>query len=170
MCYWLVRGILMPMPIDTTLDSIDLRILDVLQEDGRISVNRLAERVGLSASPTLRRLRHLEDSGVIRGYHAEIAPAAIGRGLTVWVTLRLALMSPDRLAAFEQALAGLDAVTSVHHVTGDVDYLVRVDIANLDAYDEVIRQQIPSLPGEAHVTSYVVTSTIAEGRYSVAHE
>lgn len=147
-----------------TLDSIDLRILDVLQVEGRISVNNLAERIGLSASPTLRRLRHLEDTGVIRGYRAEIDPTVIGRGLTVWVTLRLALMNPERLAAFEQALVGLDAVTSVHHVTGDVDYLVRVDIADLDAYDEVIRQQIPSLPGEAHVTSYVVTSTITEQR------
>jgi len=145
-----------------SLDSIDRRILEVVQSDGRISVNELAERVGLSASPTLRRLRRLEQTGVIRGYVADIDPDALGRGLTVWVTLRLALMSPERLDDFEQALVGLDAVTSVHHVTGDVDYMVRVDIADLDAYDEVIRKRIPSLPGEAHVTSYVVTSTITE--------
>ncbi len=143
-----------------TLDAIDRRIVDVLQSDGRISVNELAERIGLSASPTLRRLRRLEEDEVIRGYHADIDPSALGRGLTVWVTLRLALMDPERLAEFEQALVELDSVTSVHHVTGDVDYLVRVDVADLDAYDDVIRKHIPSLPGEAHVTSYVVTSTI----------
>jgi len=84
-----------------------------------------------------------------------------GGGLTVWVTLRLALMDPDRLAEYEQDLASLESVTSVHHVTGDVDYLVRVDIADLDAYDDVIRKKIPSLPGAAHVTSYVVTSEIS---------
>jgi len=145
------------------LDPIDQAILRVMQSDGRISVNDLAERIGLSASPTLRRLRRLEESGVIRGYRADIDPAAIGRGLTVWVTVRLALYDPDELEAFEQSLIALDAVTSVHHVTGDVDYLVRVDIADLDAYDQVIRRQIPSLPGSAHVTSYVVTSTIADG-------
>jgi len=156
------HGILQLMPSTHTLDSIDHAILRVMQNDGRISVNDLAARVGLSASPTLRRLRHLEESGVIRGYRADIDPAALGRGLTVWVTVRLALYDPDELAAFEQSLVALDAVTSVHHVTGDVDYLVRVDIADLDAYDQVIRRQIPSLPGAAHVTSYVVTSTIAE--------
>lgn len=149
-----------PMTSPRTLDAIDRRIVDVLQSDGRISVNELAERIGLSASPTLRRLRRLEEDEVIRGYHADIDPSALGRGLTVWVTLRLALMDPERLAEFEQALVELDSVTSVHHVTGDVDYLVRVDVADLDAYDDVIRKHIPSLPGEAHVTSYVVTSTI----------
>jgi len=159
-----------PMPTNRTLDSIDRRIIDVLQVDGRISVNDLAERIGLSASPTLRRLRRLEQTKVILGYRADIDPHAVGRGLTVWVTLRLALMDPDRLATFEQALVGLDSVTSVHHVTGDVDYLVRVDIADLDAYDEVIRKQIPSLPGEAHVTSYVVTSTIADHHGLVGNE
>jgi len=152
------------MPSAHTLDSIDHAILRVMQSDGRISVNDLATRVGLSASPTLRRLRHLEESGVIRGYRADIDPAALGRGLTVWVTVRLALYDPEQLESFEQSLIALDAVTSVHHVTGDVDYLVRVDIADLDAYDQVIRKQIPSLPGSAHVTSYVVTSTIADGR------
>ena len=158
----LFHGILLPMPSERELDSIDHAILRVMQADGRISVNDLAQRVGLSASPTLRRLRHLEESGVIRGYRADIDPAALGRGLTVWVTLRLALYDPDELSSFEQSLAALDAVTSVHHVTGDVDYLVRVDIADLDAYDQVIRRQIPSLPGSAHVTSYVVTSTIEQ--------
>ncbi len=142
------------------LDSIDRRILDVMSADGRISVNDLAERIGLSASPTLRRLRRLEESGVIRGYHADIDPHTVGRGLTVWVTVRIALFDPDQLADFERELVELDAVTNVYHVTGDVDYLVRVDIADLDAYDELIRRQIPSLPGAAHVTSYVVTSTI----------
>lgn len=146
-----------------TLDTIDHRILEVLADDGRITVNDLAEAVGLSPSPTLRRMRRLEDAGVIRGYRADIDPAAVGRGLTVWVTSRLSLPDASMVEAFEAALADVDAVTSAHHVTGDVDYLLRIEVEDLDAYDRIVRTVLPALPGAAHITSYVVTST-AKGR------
>lgn len=146
------------------LDEIDRRIVDVLATDGRITVNELANRVGLSGSPTLRRLRRLEDEGVIRGYRADIDPDAVERGFSVWVTARLADGDPEVQRAFERGLAALPAVTEAHHVTGDVDYLVRVDVADLDAYDHVIRYELASLPGRAHITSYVVTSTAIERR------
>ncbi len=145
------------------LDTIDHRILEVLADDGRITINDLAEAVGLSPSPTLRRVRRLEDSGVIRGYRADIDPAAVGRGLTVWVTSRLSLPDASMVEAFEGALADVDAVTSAHHVTGDVDYLLRIEVEDLDAYDRIVRTVLPALPGAAHITSYVVTST-AKGR------
>jgi Lrp/AsnC family transcriptional regulator, leucine-responsive regulatory protein len=146
------------------LDSIDRRIVDELRVDGRITVNDLADRVGLSPSPTLRRLRRLEDDGIIRGYGAIIDPAAIGRGFSVWVTARLAVGDPDAQDGFEAGLRALDAVTEVHHVTGDVDYLIRVDVEDLAAYDQIIRNELARLPGQAHVTSYVVTSTAIERR------
>ena len=145
------------------LDTIDRRILAVLADDGRISINDLADEIGLSSSPTLRRVRRLEESGVIRGYRADIDPAAIGRGLTVWVTSRLSLPDASMVEAFEEALADVDAVTSAHHVTGDVDYLLRIEVEDLDAYDRIVRTVLPALPGAAHITSYVVTST-AKGR------
>lgn len=147
-----------------SLDEIDRRIVDELRRDGRMTVNDLADRIGLSASPTLRRLRRLEATGVIRGYGADIDPDAIGRGFSVWVTVRLAVGDPEAQRGFEDGLRALAAVTEAHHVTGDVDYLVRVDVADLDAYDHVIRNELARLPGQAHLTSYVVTSTAIERR------
>jgi Lrp/AsnC family transcriptional regulator, leucine-responsive regulatory protein len=141
------------------LDAIDRRIVAELRHDGRITINELAERVGLSGSPTLRRLRRLEADGVIRGYRADVDPQTIGRGFSVWVTARLAVGDPDAQKAFEDGLRSLAAVTEAHHVTGDVDYLVRVDVEDLAAYDHVIRNELATLPGQAHITSYVVTST-----------
>lgn len=146
------------------LDAIDRRIVDELRADGRITVNDLAERIGLSGSPTLRRLRRLEADGVVRGYTARIDPDAIGRGFSVWVTARLAVGDPEAQRGFEDGLRALDAVTEAHHVTGDVDYLIRVDVADLEAYDHVIRNELARLPGQAHITSYVVTSTAIERR------
>ncbi len=141
------------------LDAIDRRIVAELRHDGRVTINELAERVGLSGSPTLRRLRRLEADGVIRGYRADVDPQTIGRGFSVWVTARLAVGDPDAQKAFEDGLRSLPAVTEAHHVTGDVDYLVRVDVEDLAAYDHVIRNELATLPGQAHITSYVVTST-----------
>jgi Lrp/AsnC family transcriptional regulator, leucine-responsive regulatory protein len=146
------------------LDVIDRRIIDELRADGRVTVNELADRVGLSPSPTLRRLRRLEDRQVIRGYTAIVDRDAIGRGFSVWVTARLAVGDPEAQDGFERGLAALDAVSEVHHVTGDVDYLVRVDVEDLAAYDHVIRNELARLPGQAHITSYVVTSTVTERR------
>lgn len=143
----------------TELDAIDRRIVETLRAEGRIAVNELAARVGLSGSPTLRRLRRLEEAGVVRGYHADVDPDAIGRGFSVWVTARLAVGDPEAQEGFEAGLRAIDAVTEAHHVTGDVDYLIRVDVADLDAYDHVIRFELSRLPGQAHITSYVVTST-----------
>ena len=149
----------------SSLDDIDRAIVDVLRRDGRITVNDLAEHIGLSASPTLRRLRRLEDGGVIRGYRAEVDPAAIGRSLTIWVTARLMVGDPDAQAGFEAGLAAIDAVSEVHHVTGDVDYLIRVDAADLTDYDRIVRVDLAELPGQAHITSYVVTSTALDRRW-----
>ncbi len=146
------------------LDQIDRRIVDTLRADGRITVNDLAERVGLSGSPTLRRLRRLEADGVIHGYQARVAPDAIGRGFSVWVTARLAVGDPEAQHGFETGLRAIESVTEAHHVTGDVDYLIRVDVADLSAYDHVIRNELATLPGQAHITSYVVTSTAIQPR------
>lgn len=148
----------------SALDEIDRRIVDEVRRDGRVTVNDLAERIGLSASPTLRRLRRLETEGVIRGYAADVDPAAVDRGFSVWVTARLAVGDPDAQRGFEEGLRAVEAVTEAHHVTGDVDYLIRVDVADLAAYDQVIRNDLARLPGQAHITSYVVTSTAIERR------
>jgi Lrp/AsnC family leucine-responsive transcriptional regulator len=142
------------------MDEIDEAILAVLDRHGRISNAELADRVGLSPSPCLRRVRRLEDSGVIRGYRALIDPAAIRRGLRVFAGVRLARHARADVLAFERAVVQLPEVVHSHHVTGNYDYLLQVEVADLAAYEHFHANRMASLPGVASVASYVAMKTL----------
>lgn len=143
------------------MDDVDRAILAVLEKDGRISNADLAERVGLSPSPCLRRVRRLEQAGVIRGYRALIDPAVIGRGLRVFTGVRLARHARADVLAFERAVVRLPEVVYTHHVTGNFDYLLQVEVADLSAYEDFHANRLAGLPGVAMVTSYVAMKTIS---------
>lgn len=145
------------------MDDVDRSILAVLEKDGRISNAELAARVGLSPSPCLRRVRRLEETGVIRGYRALIDPAAAGRGLRVFTGVRLARHARADVAAFERAVTRLPEVAHAHHVTGNYDYLLQVEVADLPAYERFHASKLASLPGVAAVTSYVTMKTLSPG-------
>lgn len=146
------------------MDPIDRSILAVLADDGRISNADLAARVGLSPSPCLRRVRRLEEDGTIRGYRATIDPAAIGHGLRVFVGVRLARHSRAEVQAFEKAVIALAEVVAVHHVTGNFDYLIHVEVADLAAYEHFHAARLADLPGVAAVNSYVTMKTLEPPR------
>jgi Lrp/AsnC family transcriptional regulator, leucine-responsive regulatory protein len=118
-------------------------------------------KVGLSPSPCLRRVRRLEESGVIRGYRALIDPAAVGRSLRVFVGVRLMRHAHADVAAFERAVVQLGEVVYSHHVTGNFDYLVQVEVADLPAYENFHATRLAALPGVAAVTSYVTMKTLS---------
>jgi len=143
------------------MDELDQSILAVLDKDGRISNAELADRVGLSPSPCLRRVRRLEEIGVIRGYRAVIDPAAIGRGLRVFAGVRLIRHARADVVAFERAVIRLPEVVYTHHVTGNYDYLLQVEVADLPAYEDFHANRLASLPAVAAVTSYVTMKTIS---------
>lgn len=135
--------------LPTSLDRTDLRILAVLQSDGRISNQDLAERVSLSPAPCLRRVRRLETAGVIRGYHANIAPGALGLGLLAFVNVKLSKeggarsRAPD--AEFAESVSAWPEVVECHAMTGDLDYLLKVRVRDLEHFsafmmDRVLRQ------------------------------
>ncbi|GAB3845036.1 Lrp/AsnC family transcriptional regulator [Dactylosporangium cerinum] len=145
------------------MDDVDRAILAVLEKDGRINNADLAARVGLSPSPCLRRVRRLEDTGVIRGYRALIDPAAVGRSLRVFVGVRLARHARADVAAFERAVLRLPEVVHTHHVTGNFDYLLHVEVADLSAYEDFHANRLAGLPGVAAVTSYVTMKTLPTG-------
>src|SRR5882757_4664965 len=109
------------------MDDVDRSILAELEKDGRISNAELADRVGLSPSPCLRRVRRLEESGAIRGYRAVIDPAALGRGVRVLAGVRLVRHGRAEITAFERAVVRLPGVVFCHHVTGNFDYLLQVE-------------------------------------------
>jgi Lrp/AsnC family leucine-responsive transcriptional regulator len=143
------------------MDQMDRSILAVLDKDGRISNAELADRVGLSPSPCLRRVRRLEGTGVIRGYRAVIDPAAIGRSLRVFAGVRLIRHSRADVVAFERAVIRVAEVVHSYHVTGNYDYLLQVEVADLPAYEDFHANRLASLPGVAAVTSYVTMKTLS---------
>jgi Lrp/AsnC family leucine-responsive transcriptional regulator len=142
------------------MDDVDRAILAVLEAEGRINNAELAARVGLSPSPCLRRVRRLEESGVIRGYRAVIDPGAVGRSLRVFAGVRLIRHARADVLAFERDVVRLPEVVHSHHVTGNYDYLLQVEVADLPAYEAFHANRLASLPGVAAVTSYVTMKTL----------
>ena len=135
------------------MDRLDRAILRHLQADGRLSNVELAERVRLSPSPCLRRVRALEAAGVIRGYHADVDPAAVGRGFEVTVHVELTLKDRATVEAFERGIAGLDEVVECRRMFGVPDYVMRVAVTDADAYEAFYMSKLAELPGLARVNS-----------------
>ena len=135
------------------METIDRAILRQLQDDGRLSNVELAQRVNLSPSPCLRRVRALEASGAIRGYHAEIDPAAIDRAFEVVVHAELSLKDRVTVEAFEERIAQMDAVVECRRMFGIPDYVIRVAVADAAAYETFYMTQLAELPGLARVNS-----------------
>jgi DNA-binding Lrp family transcriptional regulator len=135
------------------LDRIDRRILRSLQAEGRISNVELARRAGISAPPCLRRVRALEEAGVIRGYHADLAPEALGYGVTVFAQVGLASQAETDLKAFEQLVATWPEVREAHMLTGDVDFLLKIVAVDWDSYQRFLSAKLTSAPNVSHVKS-----------------
>lgn len=145
-------------------DPIDARILRELSRDGRISNLALAGRVGLSASATSRRVAELERRGVIAGYRAVLDRAAMGTGFVAYVAVGLSVHTRDAQAAFERAMATAPEVRECHNVTGAVEYLLRVEAADLPAYKHFHTEVLGALPTVAAITSYVVMGSPKDDR------
>ncbi len=143
------------------MDKVDRAILLQLQENGRLSNVELAERVGLSPSPCLRRVRSLEASGVITGYHAAIDAVAVGCGFQVLVHVTMTVKDrKDTMKAFEAQVAAIDEVIECRRMFGDPDYLLWVAVADLDAYERLYMSKLVGLPGVARTVSQLTLKTI----------
>jgi Lrp/AsnC family transcriptional regulator, leucine-responsive regulatory protein len=142
------------------MDRLDDAILSHLQADGRLTNADLAERVRLSPSACLRRVRALEAAGVIAGYHAVVDPAAIERGFQVLVYTTLTMRNRDTIAAFEDAVVALDEVVECHRMFGDPDYVIRIAVRDVDAYERFLIDTFADLPGMARMTSQFAMKTI----------
>jgi Lrp/AsnC family leucine-responsive transcriptional regulator len=142
------------------LDSTDRRILRELQADGRISNVELAERVRLSPSPCLRRVKNLEERGYIRGYMAVLDRAKVGRGMYVHVMVSLTSQRQETLEAFEKAVADLPEVLECYLMAGESDYLLAVAVADLEAYQTFFREKLGEVPGVASLRSLISMKTV----------
>ena len=138
------------------IDEINDRILQELTRDGRISNIDLADRVGLSPSACLRRVQELERSGIIKGYRAVIDRAALGQGFTVVMAVGLSRHTKEEQRAFERAVERAPEVRECHNVTGAVEYLLRVEVADLAAFKTFHTDVLGALPQVQSLTTYVI--------------
>ncbi len=135
------------------LDRIDLKILRELACEGRLGWRELAERVGLSLTPTLRRVRRLEDEGYIQGYVAQLDEARLAGSVSVFVSVTLTSQAEETLARFEARIAEAPQVMSCFLMTGDADYVLRVVVKDLEAYQTFMTGTLTRIPGVAHIKS-----------------
>ncbi len=142
------------------LDNLDRRILDALQRNAKLSNAQLAEEVGLSPSPCLRRVRLLEEAGVIRGYHAELDRSKSGLGLTVFVGVKVERHHDASANAFRAAVIDLPEVISCHVVSGESDFLLQVVLPDLASYEDFLFSTLLKLPAVSDIRSNFAISTV----------
>jgi DNA-binding Lrp family transcriptional regulator len=142
------------------LDRTDRAILAELQRDGRMPNNVLADRVGLSPAPCLRRVRRLEAEGYIAGYTALLAPDRLDRGLVVYVRIRLSHQTRDVIERFEREILAVPDVLECHAMVGDPDYMLRVAARDLDQYREWFMEHLAPLAGVDTIESQVAFRTV----------
>jgi DNA-binding Lrp family transcriptional regulator len=138
------------------LDRIDRRILTELQADARLTNQALSERVALSPSACLARVRRLEEDGVIEAYHARLDPFTLGIGLVLYADITLEGHTPAELAAFEKAIAAIPQVVEASHVTGVFDYILKVVVADMPEWTRIAEQLASSDLGVDRINSHVV--------------
>ncbi|GAA1619217.1 Lrp/AsnC family transcriptional regulator [Actinoplanes couchii] len=146
------------------MDAVDRKILAELQQDGRLTVTELAERVGLSVSPCHRRLRALEQAGAIDSYRAHLNAAALG--LTFEALVFVTMHGADRATvdAFERAVEAVPHIQQAQRLFGDPDYLLRVVTRDLPAFQAIYDDQLATLPGVQRLRSTLVMKTVVENR------
>jgi Lrp/AsnC family transcriptional regulator, leucine-responsive regulatory protein len=135
------------------LDEIDRKILVALQVNGRMPINDLAEKVGLSSSPCARRVRLLEEAGVIKGYAALIDQAKVGLPISVFASIKLERQREEELDRFSKAISNWPEVADCYLMTGQRDYLMRIVVNDLVAYERFLKDKLTRLKGVASIES-----------------
>ena len=142
-----------------SLDEIDRRLLAELQAEGRVTNVELAQRVGLTAPPCLRRVRALEQQGVIQGYHAELDPAKLGFAITVFAMVSLKSQAEEDLRAFEDHVKGLPEVRECHMLNGEIDFILKIVSRDLQSFQEFLTSKLTPAPNVASVKTSLTIRT-----------
>ena len=142
-----------------TLDSIDRRLLAELQDEGRVTNVDLARRVGLTAPPCLRRVRALEEAGVIRGYHADLDASSLGFTITVFAMVSLKSQAEEDLRAFENHIKALPEVRECHMLNGEIDFILKIVSKDLQSFQEFLTIKLTPAPNVASVKTSLTIRT-----------
>lgn len=143
----------------TNLDEIDRALLSELQDDGRITNVELARRVGLTAPPCLRRVRTLEDSGVIRGYHADLDASKLGFAITVFAMVSLKSQAEEALRQFEDHMRKLPEVRECYMLNGEIDFILKIVSRDLQSFQEFLTSKLTPAPNVASVKTSLTIRT-----------
>lgn len=143
-----------------TIDDTDRKILSVLAKEGRISNLELAERIGLSPTPCSRRVSRLERAGVILGYGAKISQRAIGNTVSVLVQVRLSMQTPTDIDEFMSAIERLPEITECLLVTGNVDYILKVETQDVEALRDFVLKELKAIPSVAETSTMLILDTV----------
>ncbi|MFD9667611.1 Lrp/AsnC family transcriptional regulator [Rhodococcus sp. NPDC059968] len=146
------------------MDTVDRKILAELQQDGRLTLTELADRVRLSISPCHRRLRALESSGAITGYRAQLDARALGLTFEALVFVTMRAADRDTIEAFEQAVDAIPHVLQAQRLFGDPDYLLRVITRDLPGFQTLYDESLATLPGVQRLSSTLVMKSVADNR------
>lgn len=141
------------------LDDIDRKLLAELQAEGRVTNVELASRVGLTAPPCLRRVRSLEEAGVIRGYHAELDPSKLGFAITVFAMVSLKSQAESALREFEQHVKSLPEVRECHMLNGEIDFILKIVSPDLQSFQEFLTSKLTPAPNVDSVKTSLTIRT-----------
>ena len=146
------------------MNKLDKKILAHLQAEGRLSVTELAERVGLSVSPCHRRVKVLEDPGVIQGYRAQLNPELVGLNFSAIIFVTLKDGNRDSLHAFEAAIIDIPQIVQAQRLFGDPDYLLQIMTTNLASFQKLYDEKLSAIPSIQRLTSTIVMKDVVSGR------
>ncbi|TVQ66702.1 MAG: Lrp/AsnC family transcriptional regulator [Balneolaceae bacterium] len=144
------------------LDHTDRQIIDLLQENGRITNNELSRRIGLTTTPTLERVKRLEREGVIRGYTAWIDRELIEKGLTVFCRIKLTVHQLGEMEEFSKHIGNLPEILACYNTTGEYDYLLHVVVKDTVEYEQFLRKKLTQVPGVDRIYTSIVLSVLKE--------
>ena len=144
------------------LDNIDRKILELLQANSNITNAQLAQEIGLSAAPTLERVKKLETGGVIRSYHAVIDPASVGLGVSTFVMVTLKGHNKENIAKFMNAINGIPEIVECHHVTGNADFILKIVCSDIPAYQNLMLEKVTNIEVVDNLQSTVILSTLKD--------
>ncbi|TLP47117.1 MULTISPECIES: Lrp/AsnC family transcriptional regulator [Cohaesibacter] len=144
------------------LDNLDRKILDVLADDGRITITDLAKKVGLSKTPCQLRMRKLEEKGYIRGYGAMLDPEKLGEGHIAFVQVSLSDTRSDALNAFNEAVRHIREIEQCHMIASNFDYLLKIRTRDMSNYRKVLGEKISALPHVSHTSTFVVMESVKD--------
>ena len=142
------------------LDAIDLQILDLLSKNGKLGNKEIAAVIGLSTTPTFERVKRLEKKGIIKGYVAILDKKKIGKGLKVFCQVSLKSHNAEIIDGFEAEIVHLSEVSACYHIAGDFDYSLFIEVADMDEYQQFLKQKLANIPNIANVQTAFVMSTL----------